>query len=176
MEEMVKVKCMVNSTVVIKRPEFNVNRKWVKKNQIQAIPFETLEQILWEPGVRRMFESGVLYIEDLKTKQRLGLEPEDVDYPENIIVLDDSDMKVYWEDCPLDLFKRNVSHLTTAQIDNLIAYAVDTETINGEKCRFIKELTGKDILKSISRKQEMQELDERNKAAAEANAKYDGRR
>jgi hypothetical protein len=38
------------------------------------------------------------------------------------------------------------------QVDNLIIYAIEKEIVNTEKCRFLKALTGKDILIGISRK------------------------
>jgi hypothetical protein len=34
----------------------------------------------------------------------------------------------------------------------LIIYAIEKEIVNTEKCRFLKDLTGKDILIGISRK------------------------
>ena len=41
-ERMVKVQNMVNKTIVIRKPEYNLNRRWTQKNQIIPIPFDTL--------------------------------------------------------------------------------------------------------------------------------------
>ena len=159
--EMVKVQCMVDAQVVIKKPEFGINRKWVKRGQIQGIPYDVLEQILWDSGVRHMFESGILYIEDMETKKNLGLEPYDAEEPENIIVLDEKQMSELWCNASIDDFKREVSRLTRVQVDNLIAYGIETELVDAQKCRFLKELTKKDVIKSIARKQEMEEIDKK---------------
>ena len=39
-ERMVKVQNMVNKTIVIRKPEYNLNRRWTQKNQIIPIPFD----------------------------------------------------------------------------------------------------------------------------------------
>lgn len=170
--EMVKVQCMVDAQVVIKKPEFGVNRKWAKRGQTQGIPYDVLEQILWDNGVRHMFDTGILYIEDMEVKKQLGLEPYDAEEPENIIVLNEEEMKNLWSSATIDDFKREVSRLSRVQVDNLISYAIETELVDAQKCRFIKDLTSKDILKAIARKQEMEEFDRKQKE----NIQSDGRR
>ena len=170
--EMVKVQCMVDAQVVIKKPEFGVNRRWAKRGQVQGIPYDVLEQILWDTGVKHMFDTGILYIEDMEVKKQLGLEPYDAEEPENIIVLNEDEMKNLWTSANIDDFKREVSRLSRVQVDNLISYAIETEFVDAQKCRFIKDLTQKDILKSIARKQEMEEFDRKEKM----NQQSDGRR
>ena len=172
-ERTVALKSMFNATVTVKKPEYGVNRKWQKRGQIVRLPFDLVEQLLWDMSFRNMLESGILYIESLKDKQDLGLEPDDVDEPTNIVALNEKELNDYWTTLPIDIFKRKVVKLPKIQVDNLISYAVETEKIDIEKCHFLQQLTGKDILKSISRKREMAEIDRQEKLGK---TDVDGRR
>lgn len=106
-----------------------------------------------------MIDSGILYIENMKDKIDLGLEPVGTEEPVNIIVLTETEMKELLTTIPFSVFKRKVSDLSKVQVDNLISYAVENEIVNTEKCRYLKEVTGKDILASISRKQDIEAED-----------------
>ena len=146
-ERMVVLKNMVNSRVVVNKPAYGVRRVWNKRNQPMAIEYNTVQQLLWDPGFRNMIDSGILYIENMKDKIDLGLEPVGTEMKELLTTI------------PFSVFKRKVSDLSKVQVDNLISYAVENEIVNTEKCRYLKEVTGKDILASISRKQNMEAED-----------------
>lgn len=158
-ERMVVLKNMVNGRVVVNKPAYGVRRVWNKRNQPMAIEYNTVQQLLWDPGFRNMIDSGILYIENMKDKIDLGLEPVGTEEPVNIIVLTETEMKELLTTIPFSVFKRKVSDLSKVQVDNLISYAVENEIVNTEKCRYLKEVTGKDILASISRKQNMEAED-----------------
>lgn len=72
-QRMVKVQNMVNKTVSVKKPEYGINRRWTQKGQIIPLPYEAVEQMLWDNGVRVMIDRGILYIPDMKDKIDLGL-------------------------------------------------------------------------------------------------------
>ena len=61
MQRMVKVQNMVNKTISIKKPQYNFNKRWTQKNQIIPVPFEALEQMLWDEGIRRFFDNTCHY-------------------------------------------------------------------------------------------------------------------
>ena len=46
-QRMVKVQNMVNKTVSVKKPEYGINRRWTQKGQIIPLPYEAVEQMLW---------------------------------------------------------------------------------------------------------------------------------
>lgn len=163
---MVALENTAKARVVIKKPEYGVNRIWQKRGQVQAIPYEVLEQLLYDNGVRHMIDSGILYIKDMKTKQDLGLEPLNATRPVNIIALTQEDMNRLWNDVNIDEFAREVSDLPKVQVDNLIEYAVDTRTVDANKAQFLKNLTGKDILATIARDQEVEEAEKRERESA----------
>lgn len=174
MERMVIVKSAVNATVSIVNPQFGINKRWSRPGQPMGIPFDQLEQCLWENGIRRMFESGILYIESLKDKIDLGLEPSDAKEPVNIIVLKESDMEYLLKEAPLDEFKKKLCAVPAMQVDNLVEYAIHNEIVDMEKIKFIKELThGKDILRGIQKKRDVEEAEEKERKAAEERARRD---
>ncbi len=168
-DRMVEIRNMVRGNISIKKPEYGINLKWSTFNQPRKIPFSLLEQAIWDAGIRNMFESGILYIDNLQDKIDLGLEPADAVEPVNIIQLDVTKMENYWKNIPFPVFKKEVSNLTKVQVDSLISYAITNKIVDMEKCEWLKELTGKDILKSISQRAEMEEADKKRKEQEKRN-------
>ncbi len=153
-QRMVLVKNMTMANISIKKPQFNLNRQWTAFGQTMKIPFDILEEALWDKGVENLFTSGYLVIESMEDKIDLGLEPADATQPVNIIVLDEDKMREYW-DKPMAVFKKDLEKLTKVQVDNLIDFAIKNSIVIPEKCSYIKEITGKDILKAISQREDM---------------------
>ena len=175
-ERMVALKSTIDSMVSVRKPEYGVNRRWQKIGQTQMLPFDTVYQMLWDSGFRSLIDSGILYIEDLQTKKDLGLEPEEATGPVNILVLTEQQMKEYMTSLPIDVFKREVSKLPRIQVDNLISFAAQNRYTDSEKCYYLKQLCGKDILKMVSNDILMQEVDERNREEDERYSRERGRR
>ena len=149
MEEKVKVVNLISSRVNIDLPEMRLNRIWEKKGAIKAIPFNQLEEALYNPGVEALFREGVLGIEDLEIKKKLGLEPEDAEQPVNIIILDDTQRKRYLKVLPLHEFKEKIKTLPVEQIRELAQFAIDNEIVDFDKAEIIKKITGTDIIGTI---------------------------
>lgn len=168
MSRQVILKSSVDGSVSINYPQYGVNRRWSKRGQPMAMPFELVEQCLWETGFRHMIQSGILYIEDMQTKIDLGLEPADATEPTNIIVFDENEMLELWKQASLEEFKKRTQEAPRTQVDNLITYAIQHEIVEMDKVNFIKKLTGKDILTSVNLKRQVEEADaEENRRAAE---------
>lgn len=160
-QRMVKLQNMVNKTVGVKNPDYNINREWRRKGQIQSIPFETVEQLLWTDGFRRMLTKGILYINDMQDKIDLGLEPEGAKAPENIIILNDGQIKTLLLIRTFEEFKEEVKTLNLTQIRNIVNYAIENEIADVSKSDYLKEITNIDILKSISLKKELEKEDQK---------------
>lgn len=173
MERMVIVKSAVNATVSIVNPQYGINRRWSQPGQPMAIPFSQLEQCLWENGIRRMFDSGILYIESMKDKIDLGLEPSDAEKPTNIIIFDQKEMEQMLRSDDMETFKKKVLSAPRLQVDNLIEYAVHNEIVDMNKINFIKDLTGKDILSGIKRKRDVEEAERKEAQAQKEKAQRD---
>ena len=150
---------MINGNISIKKPHLSLNRQWQRFGQKMRIPFDILEEALWDEGVKNLFSTGYLYIENLQDKIDLGLEPEGVKEPVNIINLDAKKMEEMWKTLPIDVFKVQFGKLTKVQADSLIEYAISNKIVNTDKCSWVKEVTKKDILKAISTREDMAALD-----------------
>lgn len=160
---MINLKSTVNKTVGVKLPEYNVNRVWKQKGQTIPLPYDTVEQMLWNEGFRNMIDRGILYIDNLQDKIDLGLEPEDAKKPENIIVVSDTEIKNLLTVSTLEQFKKSVDRLNRTQIDNIINYAVINDLVDVAKAMYLKELTGVDILENVSRKKKLEEAEKKEK-------------
>ena len=149
MDKKVKVTNLVSRRVNITLPEMRFRRVWETKGAVRTIPFDELEEAMYNPGVEALFRNGVLGIEDMSVKRELGLEPEDAEEPVNIIVLNDQQRKRYLTVLPLPEFKERVKELSRDQIQELAKFAIDNELIDFEKDSYIKELIDIDIIGSI---------------------------
>lgn len=160
-QRMVILKSGMAGTVSVVYPQYGLNRRWQKMGQPMAIPYETVQQCLWENGFRRMIDCGILQIDSLQDKKDLGLEPSDAEEPVNIIVFSEKDMEMLLTSIPFDIFKQRVTAAPRLQVDNLIDYAIEKEKVDMQKITFLKELSGRDILKAIASKIEDAEIDKR---------------
>lgn len=156
---MVYLKNMVNKTVGVKIADYGVNRKWTQKGQVIPLPYDTVEQMLWHEGFRKMIDRGILYIESMQDKIDLGLEPAGATEPENIKVLTDSQIQNLLVSQPYTVFKKEISELTMTQINNIVNYAIANDIVDVQKCELLQKLTNIDILKAISTKKELERLD-----------------
>ena len=155
MERMVKVTNMIDSRVGINQPELGFKRRWEKRGQSIPVPFDVLQMLLYVDGVANMFRQGILYIEDMKVKQELGLEPMEATEPTNIIALSETQMRELMMNKPISVFKNEVYKLPDTQIDNLIDFAITNKCVDVDKCSILKNVTGRDILKAIRVQEEI---------------------
>jgi len=149
MEEKVKVKNLISSRVNIDIPEMRLSRVWEKKGAVKVIPFDQLEEAMYNPGVEALFTEGILGIDDLEVKQKLGLEPEDTNEPVNIIILTDAQRKRYLTVMPTSEFKTEIQKLPLEQVKELARYAIENEIANFDKSEIIKKMIGTDIISTI---------------------------
>lgn len=158
MEEKVKVVNLISSRVNIDLPELRLNRIWEKKGAVKTIPFDQLEEALYNPGVEALFRNGALGIENLEIKKKLGLEPEDAKEPVNIIILDDTQRRRYLRVMPLHEFKEKIKELPMEQIKELAQFAIANELVDFDKCEILKKITGTDVIGTIQMNKADQEV------------------
>lgn len=149
MENKVKVVNLISSRVNINIPDIRLNRVWERKGAVKVIPFDQLEEAMYNPGVEALFREGILGIEDLEIKKALGLEPDDATEPVNIIVLNDNQRKRYLTVMPTSEFKAKVKELPIEQVRELAKYAIDNEIAAFDKAEIIKKMIGTDIIGTI---------------------------
>ena len=149
MEDKVKVKSLISHRVVLSVPDMRLNRVWEKKGTVRTIPFDVLEEAFYDPGVQALFTNGILGIDDMDVKKRLGIEPEDATEPVNVVALDDAQMLRYLTVLPIHEFREKINELPIEQVYELIRYAIEHEIANFEKAEMLKQLTGIDIISAI---------------------------
>lgn len=149
MENKVKIENLISSRVILSMPELRLKRVWEKKGAIKTIPFEQLEEAIYDPGVESLFVDGVLGIADMDVKKKLGLEPEEAEEPVNIIVLSDKERKEWLVDLSVAEFRNKIKDLPREQVIELANYAVDNEITNFEKSEILKRVVGIDVLSRV---------------------------
>ena len=149
MEDKVRVKSLISHRVVLSVPDMRLNRVWEKKGTVRTIPFDVLEEAFYDPGVQALFTNGILGIDDMDVKKRLGIEPEDATEPVNVVALDDAQMLHYLTVLPIHEFREKINELPIEQVYELIRYAIEHEIANFEKAEMLKQVTGIDIISAI---------------------------
>lgn len=151
MEENKKVTIinMINAQVGIKKVDLHFDHTWLKKGDKFNVDYNLLQELMYDTGVKNMFEQGILYIEDMQTKIDLDLEPQGATEPENIIVLNDDQKRRYLTVMPFFEFKERVSKLSLDQCRELAQFAINNQLVDVKKSKFIYERCGINIMKSI---------------------------
>ena len=145
----VKVTSTTVGTVSVFDPSIPFRAEWPAKGSTRPIEEETLEQLIYFPGFKRMIDSGVLYIEDIEVKKRLGIEPEDATEPVNVIVLSDQEKNKYLKMYSTDKFKEEIKKLSHEQLIDLADYAIENKITDFDKSEILEKACGKNIVKGI---------------------------
>ena len=149
MGEKVKIESLVSRSVALIDRDLRVSRTWEKKGSVRTIDFDVLQEMIYDPGVAYMFEQGILGIQDMDVKIRLGLEPEGAKAPENIITLTDTERDNYLRNYTLKQFKEKIQELPREQVIELANYAIEHEIADFPKSEVLKRLIGIDIISAI---------------------------
>lgn len=157
----VKVRNLTSNRVILSAPELRLRRVWEKKNAVNIIPFEQLEEAIYMPGVESLFSNGTLGIMDkdnndtnhptmaMDIKKALGLEPDDAYKPQNIIILTDEQRQRYLTVMPIFEFREKIKELPSDQIMELAHYAIEHKIMDFDKSDVIKGYTGVDVISAI---------------------------
>lgn len=145
----VKITSTTKGEVSVEDVSIPVRVSWPSRGTTREIEEEKLEQLMYDPGFKYMIDTGMLYIEDMVAKKKLGIEPEDATEPVNVIVLSDIEKKKYLKDYSLEKFKENIKKLSREQVIDLADYAIEHKIADFDKAEVIIKLCGKDIIQGI---------------------------
>ena len=151
MEGKVKIRNTADCEVTVSLPDLRFRRSWPKKNSVIPVDFAILEEGIFDPGFANLINSGVLYIEDMDTKIALGLEPEGAQEPQNIIILNDSQiLRLVKVDSYAD-FEKEPEDISEERVNNICDYVMANERMgmDPQKAELLKKRTGIDVIKSI---------------------------
>ena len=161
-DKYVSVVSMARGIVVLIVPEFHFKRRWPKKGTKMMIDKEILEASIYQPGVRALFTSGSLYIEDKDFRIYLGLEAEDEKQAEEmgiktIVMLDDKYCERLVKVVPAYDLKNHIEKLSSDQKDEFVHYCIEhSNDLTMEKINVINSLCGIDLQKAIQMKKDME--------------------
>lgn len=141
-------------SVSINVPSLHFRRVWERMGAKKPVDLDVLKEIIYDPGVEKMFRLGILYIEDMDVKKELELEPQDAKAPVNIVMLSEAEKINLLKDVNFDTFKKKCANLSQQELENLVDFAIERELVNMDKCRFLKLKTGRDIIKTIENNKE----------------------
>lgn len=148
-ENKISVISTVNHLVSINVPSLLFKCDWLGKGVSRKIDKDILEQIMYDAGVRYMFDTGMLYIEEMEVKKELGLEPEEAEAPTNIIILNDKQKRNVLLSYSLQDFKQMVDKLSVEQVNELAEYAIANKLIDMDRDDYIKAKCGRDVVNAI---------------------------
>ena len=162
MKEKVEVKSLVSSRILLSIPEIRLRREWEKKGAKKVIPFEQLEEAMYDPGVEALFREGALGIDDMEVKIALGLEEEGTKVPTRVVALDDAQRERYLRNMPIADFRQEVKKLPQEQLMELANYAIEKQIADYDKADLLLKLTDIDILSAIKLNRDDKEVVKEN--------------
>ena len=125
-------------------------RTWAGDGAKQLIPYSELEQCIYDPAIRTLFDGGYLYIDSQEARIKLGLEQADPSeyVNEEKIVMNKRDLVNLLYNEELGSFKEKVNKLAQETSQLLIEVAISTAKHAGyEKYDFLREKYGVDVEK-----------------------------
>lgn len=149
----IKVTSMVPYIVGLNIPEFRINKRFTKEGQVALIEEEALTEAMYDAGTAKLFSQGILKIEgseEFKLGAGLAEVNENEEVVDTVLTLNSSQMLVLLKTKTLEEFKETVEKLSPEQLELLAGLAVSNKVTDYEKCKILRKLTGKDIMKTIS--------------------------
>ena len=154
MNRQVTIENGIDSQVSISIPEIGLKRFWERKGVKKAVDFEKLQEAIYDPGVEYMFNEGILIAEPEVMKE-LGFSEELLGDTKKI--LNDFQRKRYMTVMPLEEFKKEVNELSFEQLNALADFAIENKYLDIEKSDILKDLIGRDIVKTSILEKKAQE-------------------
>ena len=151
MEGKEKIRNTADCEVTVSLPDLRFRRSWPKKNSVIPVDFAILEEGIFDPGFSNLINSGVLFIEDMDAKIALGLEPDGAQEPQNIVILNDSQILRLVKVDSFAEFEKELSKISNEQVNNICDYVIENGLMGIEplKADLLKKRTGIDVIKSI---------------------------
>lgn len=149
----VEIKSLTSGRKVIMNRDTGFSRIIPRKGAKILISKEHFEELSYNEGFRNMVNSGSIEILNLEEeeKEMLGFEP-------NIIILEDDDKRRLLRDAPLDEMRKTIKEISSAQLNELVSYAIENSLIDMRRAEIIKEERGIDVLRIYRLKQQNEEV------------------
>ena len=157
MSDKIKVISAFDGRCGIDNMRLNISRRWEGRGDSVLFTKEQIEELQFDNAFMNMVRAGMLYIDDMEEKKEIGVEPEEAETP-TLILLDNKELKRFWNDMPLAQFKLETKGLTSSQIKSLAEYAIRHGNDGSiEKASYLSSISGYNILKGIELEKQSQE-------------------
>lgn len=151
----VKIVSLVPYRVGLIIPDRHFARNFTEEGQTILVDEEVLKEGMYERGVRNLFEKGILKIVDNDNlKVELDLATEKIEngakkVEDNYLTLNKTQMMALLKVKTYEEFVETVDKLSDTQLDLLVDIAAQNKITDYQKCKYIKDKTGKDIMSII---------------------------
>lgn len=141
MEKNYFVTNLIGGTVFYIVPGETRERTWKGKDSKQRVPFEELENCVYDPEVKALFERGYLYIDDKSCRIELGLESGDPEVQTGLkTILTQKELESLLYTKAYKEFESQLANLADGSIELLIQLAVSsTKQISIDKSDYIRK-------------------------------------
>lgn len=160
--EMFVVRSLIGGKVVAKVPNENKIFRWKGIDSRVKIDYEDLEKMAYDSDARKLFEKGLIFVEDKACRIRLGLEEDDGTSNLEKLVYDKKQIiTLLFADSFKD-FKDKVSKLSDGSKELMVQVAIENpKQLDYDKSDFIRNTFSIDI-ESVKR-MKREEAAEKNK-------------
>ena len=146
----IKVISQIDGHVGVYLPNLNFSREWLAKGQIVNIPYEILEEAMFDPGFKNMIDLGILFIDDLDSAKELGLEDETVEVATNYKSYNELELKNLINKASNEDFETELKKMPKEFSHQLAEWAITLRLRDDTKIQLLKKYTGIDIDKGIN--------------------------
>ncbi len=157
-ERRVKVASRVKGIITLSNPDIRFRREWLKKGQVVTLPFDILQDMIYEDGVKAMFDQGILEIIDKADRVALGLEEdsgeEGIKAPKFVT---ENQMLATLVTGTVPELKKLMDEMPRAQLEELVELAVEKEITSMDKVDAIEKKTGKNVIKLVQFNRQLKE-------------------
>ena len=151
----VAVKNTSKHRVVGSLPDIRFRRVWTP-NSTFKVPFEVLEEAVYDVGFRKLMDQGVLFVEDEAVRIELGLQEEGQEY--KVKILSRAQMLKMLKVDSLAQMEKALIGINKEQIVDLAELAINETVLDVAKAKLIKEKCGINIIKGIELKMKNEEV------------------
>lgn len=138
--ELFSVKNIIGGIVVAKVPNENRIFQWKGYDSIVKVNFEDLERMIYDADTRRIFDTGLLWIEDKACRIRLGLEEEDGTTNFSSLIYDKKQIISLLFADSFKVFQEKVVQLSDGSKELMIQVALDNpKPLDIEKSDYIRK-------------------------------------
>ena len=149
MADMIKVRSATNRTISLYDPTIPLRKVWSKRDAVYPIEREKLMQVYFNSSLEKLLRQGLLIIDDKKFLVEVGYLLEENE-PITTIELTPALMKRCISVMSLIDLKDTLSKLSIAQINDLVAYAVEhNDELRMDRIDILSQASGKNILRAI---------------------------